>query len=282
MDTSTRKLRVTPVRPIRDTAFYDRMVRERSPYTGVLECPRISSVYSLAPESRWPAGRSGVFSSKAHRPIRRVHLLALGLIVLGSLVALVSLKGHGMAMASAVVPAETHVTLSTPARKPADAGRMEDAPDLVVNPGAKRLADPSRDLVDIHGAVVPKTDSETAAVSSDETVRPSYAEMIQRASSGSFKKRHAALREAIEAYPDEDEALARLSVRLMERARYRDMALELANRAAELNRENAMAWLAIGYIHQMTGNDRAARQAYVKCAKGEGPKKFVRDCQSLI
>jgi hypothetical protein len=43
-----------------------------------------------------------------------------------------------------------------------------------------------------------------------------------------------------------------------------------------------MAWLAIGYIKQLNGSMKEAREAYGKCARAPGPRKYVRDCRSLI
>ncbi len=96
------------------------------------------------------------------------------------------------------------------------------------------------------------------------------------------KARIAFLREAIEANPKGDEALASLSVLLMDLPKSRKEALELAERAVSVNDQNAAAWLVIGYIKQMGGAMVEAKEAYGKCAAAPGPKRYVRECRRLI
>ena len=57
--------------------------------------------------------------------------------------------------------------------------------------------------------------------------------------------------------------------------------MQYAQQAININPDNAMAWLAIGYINQLQGNDTLAKQAYKKCAACSGPKMYVSECRRL-
>jgi hypothetical protein len=110
-----------------------------------------------------------------------------------------------------------------------------------------------------------------------------YETLLKKAlSASSVALRVALLREAIAVNPVGDEALAQLSLRLMESSKSRSEALALAKRAVAANDDNAMAWLAIGFIHQMRGKPNEARKAYRRCAASSGPKRYIRDCRRLI
>ncbi len=95
-------------------------------------------------------------------------------------------------------------------------------------------------------------------------------------------KRLKLLRDAIALYPKGDEAPARLAIELMESKNTRPEALELAKRAADLNSDNARAWLAIGYIHQLEKNRAASQDAYQRCAATSGPRLYVKECRTML
>lgn len=284
LDTSTKRLRVNPPRVHRDAAFYDNLVRERSPFTGVLEAPRISR--GATPVAWGTADTSSTMTDpfeEATFPhggpaIRRIHMVAATLVVLlTGAITLATLSGYGTARADAIAVVPVEMASASPART---APAVTPAPAVSI-PTAEPVADSPAPQPN---AAPPKTEPAMVvpAAAPEAPAKASYDEMLARAKKGPFKKRVQLLREAIAAYPEKAEAMARLSVMLMERPRERAEALELATRAAAIDDNNAMAWLAVGYIHQMTGNDQASRAAYVKCAQADGPKRFVRDCKSLI
>ena len=95
-------------------------------------------------------------------------------------------------------------------------------------------------------------------------------------------KRIAAFREVIATNPRGDQALAELAMLLMERKKTRAEALDLATRATEINPDNGMAWLVVGYVNQLDGKRAAAKDAYRKCAGASGPKKYVFECKRLV
>jgi tetratricopeptide (TPR) repeat protein len=257
MDTKKRQFMSSHGQPVRDAAFYDRTVRERSPYTGMLSLPRTA----VAADVPFDIAENDAIESVLP-PTRRIHLVIAALIVvLSGAIALAAINTYGEAEeAEVAVTVEKDKTPAPEASEPSAAVRPPPADSLAAQP-----------------AVLPDTAAGTARES-----LPSYEEMLKAAAKGPAAKRAERLREAIAVYPERDEAMARLSLMLMERRNARDEALTLAIRAAELNPGNAMAWLVIGYIHQMSGNARRAREAYVKCANAEGPKKFARDCKHLI
>ncbi|MCP4605490.1 MAG: hypothetical protein GY847_34050 [Proteobacteria bacterium] len=90
------------------------------------------------------------------------------------------------------------------------------------------------------------------------------------------------LREAVALYPRGDDAAARLAIMLMESKDSRAEALELAEHAVEINPDNARAWLAIGYVNQLTYNTAKSRDAYKQCALANGPTMYVQECRALL
>ncbi len=297
---------------VRDAEFYDRVVRERSPYSGVLEPARrpfpieepSADYATLAYHGRWLIGRT--------------HIIAATLLaVLAGAIAFASLSDFGTAMANSVdkpavqaasmapslglqhtdatessTPAESEAEEETKIRtidldRPLTATREISTPKTAV---AAVAATPEIAAPETATAPKPATPEPTAAP--EAAVEPSagtadlnkdaYDELLVQAKKGSLKKRMALLKEAMETYPEGDEAPARLAVILMERPKERGEALILARRAVELNGGNAMAWLAIGYIQQMNGQQGEAQKSYRKCAQADGPARFVRDCKSLL
>ena len=89
------------------------------------------------------------------------------------------------------------------------------------------------------------------------------------------------LKEVLTLDATNDEALAMLSIELLERKQTRDEAEDYAKRALAVNPGNAMAWLAAGYIHQLNGNADEAKKAYSRCSQCSGPAKYVRECRNL-
>jgi tetratricopeptide (TPR) repeat protein len=117
----------------------------------------------------------------------------------------------------------------------------------------------------------------------DQVDMEQYHALLEKVKGNASNSRQIALlRDAIVLNPDGDEALARLSILLMDSPKTRQEALSLAERAAAANEENAMAWLVIGYIAQMNGKSGEARAAYQRCAAAPGPMRCVRDCRSLM
>jgi hypothetical protein len=281
--TTTKRLRVRPVRKIRqgmDVELYERMVCERSPYTGMLEAPKGGALRSVSQTLGTPGDFDPSYYEMGPRiPITRTHLIALAVLALvcGG-VALVSLSGEGTAMAAvAPISDEVRVDKAEPvvaAKAPAVSPELQVASALPVKEETRKPAS-------VASAPDPKAAVEEPAVD-EEPARAPYEEMLVQARKASSKKRITLLRDAVEAYPDGDEALAMLSLLLMENPKTRKEALELASRAADLNADNATAWLTIGYIRQLKGQTAEARAAYGKCAKGQGPRRIVRDCRSLI
>jgi CheY-like chemotaxis protein/tetratricopeptide (TPR) repeat protein len=90
------------------------------------------------------------------------------------------------------------------------------------------------------------------------------------------------LKKAIEINPNGEQALAELSILMMEKRRVQKEALEYAQRAVKINPDNGKAWLAIGYINQLMGNKKEAKEAYKNCASCTGPMEFVRDCKLMV
>jgi tetratricopeptide (TPR) repeat protein len=110
-----------------------------------------------------------------------------------------------------------------------------------------------------------------------------YEELLASAKKArGMAKRSALLREAIQVNPRGDQAMAELAMMLMERKKTRAEALELASRAAEINPDNGMAWLVVGYVHQLDGKRAEAKDAYRKCAESPGPKRYVFECKRLV
>jgi hypothetical protein len=293
MDRGTEQHRARFTQSDLGAVFYDNMVRERSPYTGILAPSKIDSL------SPWdsPSGDDETYAAPGSGPtIRRVHVIAALLVgVFSGAVALAALIGHGQASAAP----DEKPTVQSAAMAPsigADAwtqsGKSSPRPALApATPrppeGAVPAAKPTTPQPSVTPSPLPAETSEPQvpteeAGATEKDGRAIYDELLAKAKKGALKTRIQNLRDAIAAYPEGDEAMARLAIILMERVKDRDEALALATRAAELNANNAMAWLAVGYIHQMNGQPKESREAYIKCSKAEGPKKFVRDCSSLL
>lgn len=90
------------------------------------------------------------------------------------------------------------------------------------------------------------------------------------------------LRKYIGSHPRDDAAMAKLATMLMEMSFSRGEADSLARKAADLNPDNAAAWLVIGYVYQLGGDKKAADNAYRKCAQSSGPAYYVTECRRLL
>ncbi len=110
-----------------------------------------------------------------------------------------------------------------------------------------------------------------------------YDALITRAKKvGGRVKKMELLREALAIYPHGDNALAQLAILLMDGKKTRTEALSLAERAAEINPDNARAWLAIGYINQLEFKKQESLIAYERCATTSGPRLYVNECRTLL
>ncbi|MCU0660849.1 MAG: DUF4388 domain-containing protein [Myxococcota bacterium] len=124
--------------------------------------------------------------------------------------------------------------------------------------------------------------TEPAPISAPTGTDASYAELIAKSETLGRKQQVPLLREAMVLNPQNDEAPARLAIALMEGAKTRAEALMLGQQAVGLNPQNAMAWLAIGYIHQLEGRVHDSQAAYKRCAESEGHKRYVNECKKLV
>jgi tetratricopeptide (TPR) repeat protein len=109
-----------------------------------------------------------------------------------------------------------------------------------------------------------------------------YAALLAEAKGKPPKKKVALLKQAIEVNPLGHEALADLSLLLMENGKTRAEALAYAERAVAVEPDDAKAWLVIGYIHQLDNQNPESREAYGKCAAASGPKDFVSECKRMM
>lgn len=130
-------------------------------------------------------------------------------------------------------------------------------------------------------AVATQTPEATPKAPSAEALAK-YKALLTKADLSGGKARIKYLRSALALYPEGDEALAFLATMLMENKSTRSEALDLAQRATKANADNAMGWLAIGYIYQLEGDSETARDAYKKCASCSGPHVYVRECVKLL
>jgi CheY-like chemotaxis protein len=139
------------------------------------------------------------------------------------------------------------------------------------------------------GGEEPAAGSEEPAAGGEEPVAPAgdvdlaaYEDLLAQAAKKGGKKKAALLREAIAVNPQGDKALADLSLLLMEGRKTRDEALGLAQQAVRANDDNALAWLVIGYIYQVSGKRPESREAYRKCSECTGPRRYVNECRRLV
>ncbi|MCP4605147.1 MAG: response regulator [Proteobacteria bacterium] len=127
----------------------------------------------------------------------------------------------------------------------------------------------------------PPVDTPAEPALDSETAKAEYETLLKKAKKKGLKGKIKLLREAIAVNPEGDKALATLATLLMEKKTSRSEALDLAVRATEVNPDNGMAWLTIGYIKQLRGENKASKEAYRKCAACSGPKMYVRECKQL-
>jgi tetratricopeptide (TPR) repeat protein len=158
----------------------------------------------------------------------------------------------------------------------------EAEPELAPAEPAVETEPPVEDVVaePVVAAVEEPAEEHPAPILGDGNDR--YDELMEQVRKARGRKaKEELLRQAIEVNPKGDDALATLAMMLMERGKTRDEALGLAKRAVEVNPDNGLAWLVIGYVKQVVGKAAEAKDAYRKCAGCSGPKKYVRECRLL-
>jgi hypothetical protein len=261
------------------SAHFDEMLRERSPYTGVLEQPRNSRepktnlARPFEPDNRFepelgddfvsePWDSHGVSRGLKQVAMVAVLLLAGGLGVFGSMFFQPAEAGEAQEIAKASVLPETSLLLEKKQPVVVEEPEVETQPTL-------------------SPAVEPATPEEPVVVDETEPM-VAFDEMFDLAKrTRGRSKRVAAIRNVIEAYPQGDVALSALAIMLMESSKTHEETIDLALRATEINPDNAEAWLALGYAKQLAGAKSEASDAYQKCAASSGPKKYVRECKLL-
>jgi CheY-like chemotaxis protein len=185
-----------------------------------------------------------------------------------------------------VSPQKTPAPVVKPiATKPAPPTTVEPAPPIEeAAPAVEETAPEAEDNVKTAEPIPPSQpvpDPEPDPVVAEEEAKAEYEKLLAKAQRASGKKKARILKEAIAAYPKGDAAMAQLATMLADRSRTRDEAMEYAEQASIINPDNAMAWLAMGYINQLQGNEPAAKRAYKKCAACSGPKMYVSECRRL-
>lgn len=283
----------------RPPEYYDSLVWERSPITGVLSRP-VTTHPSGIPigEPKIIVDEDYTLEATRSHTLQRQSRAFRKALWLSSVVAFLGLTAGGWGVFSASAGNETRATSqkrdaetqavspkkTIPARNtlrsaspPKAAPLPPIAPPRINQPELKpRMATSAAD-----GTGGATADANAASPKTNRLA--DYDALLTSAKKSGLKsKKVAFLKKAIDANPRGDEALARLAVLLMESPKTRPEALDVASRAVAANSDNAMAWLAIGYIHQMNGDGEQAKRAYGKCAAASGPKRFVRDCRGLI
>ncbi len=115
----------------------------------------------------------------------------------------------------------------------------------------------------------------------EESAKAEYDALMAKARRASGKKKVRLLKDAVAAYAQGDEALAQLATMLADRSKTRAEAMQYAEQATSINPDNATAWLAVGYIHQLQGKEALSKKAYKRCAACSGPKMYVSECRRL-
>ena len=105
--------------------------------------------------------------------------------------------------------------------------------------------------------------------------------LLDRVDNVGRRKKIAIYREVLAINPADDRALAGLSIQLLEAKQTRPEALELAQQAIVINSDNAVAWMAKGYVLQLEDQMDAAKEAYRRCAECSGPTEYTRECGRL-
>ncbi|MCP4677546.1 MAG: hypothetical protein GY854_18940 [Deltaproteobacteria bacterium] len=127
----------------------------------------------------------------------------------------------------------------------------------------------------------PPIAAEAPTAAKSKAKKGDYDHLLARAKKEGGEKKIELLREAITVNPDGDKALATLATLLMEKKDTRAEALSFAKRATKVNPDNGMAWLAIGYVHQLQDEKVTSKEAFKKCAACSGPKIYTRECARL-
>ena len=251
----------------------DRGAAESFPETPIPPVPTatIEEVEEVE-EERWASQSEPGFNAKP---------FIVGLLVL------VVLCGAGFLVWRFMLQPDVKDFDSAPILQP-DVGRMPDVKD---EPEPEPTPVPVAVPTAPDGKEPEVADAGTAGVAAivpvAEPVQPAvpeetYDELLAQAKGKPFKKKVALLKQAIEVNPVGDEALAELSLLLMENGKTRAEALGYAQRAVEVQPDGAKAWLVIGYIHQLDNRNPESRAAYAKCAAASGPKDFVNECKRMM
>lgn len=259
---------------VRNAEFYDAVLRERSPFTGMLPpAPRVEihtrfSSLPPRPATEWVTG------SFTRSSVRAGHMAAAALAVLISVIGVFASMRDGD---EAAARSDTEARADTAA--PRENGSQKRYTTDVALP--REVVKPPRSPEPMAQVAIPETQPETR--DEEEAAPGRYEVMLEQAlKTAPRAARIERLHEVIELYPEGDEALARLSILILENPRTRPEALDLAERATSVNPDNAMGWIAIGYIHQLGGARSKAREAYQRCASASGPKRYVQDCRNML
>ncbi len=301
--TETQELQGAPEDVIvEETASNERPAEESEPKLSDLAKPRLKE-----PEVRLPAHlpQAGGRTGRARKLVVPV-VVAASFVVIVIAVAGFRARGTGEAEPKKQAMAEPSPTPAAIVTSTSDIGAekmpAEEEPALrPVSPtkivdrthfgGAARIAEekqpvapaelgkadspkPTAMLAEEPQAVIPGAQQEDLA---------EYDALITRVKKiGGRVKKMVLLREALAVYPHGDDALAQLAILLMDGKKTRNEALGLAERAAQINPDNARAWLAIGYINQLEFKKQESLNAYERCATTSGPKLYVNECRTLL
>ena len=126
----------------------------------------------------------------------------------------------------------------------------------------------------------PEASTDFNTLSAEKIVQ--YNELFANAIKMPRKKKIEMLKQAVKINASDDKATAELSLLLMEYKKTRQEAKDFAKLAVQANPDNGKAWLALGYIYQLNGNNEQSRKAYIKCSKCSGPNMIVRDCKRIL
>ena len=133
----------------------------------------------------------------------------------------------------------------------------------------------------VGGAASPSPIPSEAAQPEVDEAKANYETLMAKAQKAGYKDKLELLRGAVEIYPRGDEAYATLASMLMEKRDSRTQALQLARKAVEINPDNGMAWLVVGYVNYLEGDKEQSQEAYKKCADCSGPRMYVNECRRL-
>ena len=167
----------------------------------------------------------------------------------------------------------------TPDKSSDSAGEKQSAsPDETPSKHPESISESSAPMSAVAETETPKAVDDTSGTPAKAA---EVSKLLSDAKKAGKRKKLTLLEQVIAIDPTNDEALSMLAIQLLERKQTRDQAFDYANRATAANPDNATAWLAVGYIQQLNGDNDAAKQAYQKCAACSGPLQYVRECRRL-